>query len=150
MSRKIFITVSIIMTILFVFSAIVRYYGAKEFEALEFRKENASRDRYVKLTAICTTSGRMAYYFCSLYPVSILLVWITDRKYFKTAIKTAIIAIAISALAWAVLPSLTNGRVSIFLLAFYCPISFVKTSLICVCVALSKKLYQYIKTISRP
>lgn len=150
MSRKIFIAVSVIMTVLFIFSAAARYAGSREFQALEARQKDASRDKWVKLTDICTGTARVARCFCRFYPAFILLVWLTDKKYFKTAIKIAAVSLALSALPWAMLPSLTGGRADGYFLKLYCQIYFTETSLVCVCVALSKKLYQYIKTISRP
>lgn len=150
MSRKIFIAASVIMVVLFALSAAARYSGSKEFQALEAHEKDASRDRWVKLTDICTATANAARYLCRFYPAFILLVWLTDKKYFKTTIKIAAVSLALSALPWAMLPSLTGGRADGYFLKIYCQIYFTETSLICVCVALSKKLYQYIKTISRP
>lgn len=145
MSRKIFIAASVVMTALFIFSAAARYMGYVEFRALELHEEGADRDRWVRLNDVCTSSSKAARFLFRFYPVFILLIWLTDRKYFGTAIRAALLSIALSALPWALLPSLTGGRADGAILMFYCRISFTETALVCLCVALTQALYRYIK-----
>ncbi len=147
MSRKIFIAASVIMVVLFALSAAARYAASGEFKALEAHEEGADRERWIRLTDICTVTSRAGSYLCRFYPAFIFLVWLTDRRYFRWSVEIAVFSVIFSALPWAFLPYLTDGHAGGRLLAFYCRMAFTETALVCVCIGLTISLYKRVKTL---
>lgn len=112
MVKKAFYAFTVLLVLLFAATAIFRVLGAREFKALEFREEDASFDKYLRLTHICETLIRITAAACMIHPFFALAVWLTCQGSLKTTgIATVIAVVIIAAMGYAV-PLVTGGRVN--------------------------------------
>ena len=145
MSRKILVALSVVMVILFAASAAVRYLGHREFEALEACEEGADVKKWMELSDIFSGIYRAARYIFRFYPTIILLIWLTDRRYFRWSVNIAFFAILFSTIPWVILSHLSSDLGG-GPLSFFCQLDFAQTSLVCIAIALTVWLYKRLKT----
>lgn len=121
MDKKLFVTFSILLVLLFVATAVFRYMGSMEFEKLRTEQPEASRDLWERYSNVCMKLMSATRIACRIYPLFALSFYLSQGGGLK---KTLLITLGVFAigslavLAVSIMPgaSVTAGNGAYFML----------------------------------